>query len=290
MMEWMFSPEIWLAFLTLLLLEIVLGIDNIIFISILAGKLPLGQQPRARTLGLGAAMAMRILLLLSLSWVIGLTAPLFSVLRQEISGRDLVLIVGGLFLLAKSTMEIHERLEGEEAHLAEGGTASFASVIVQIMLLDMVFSLDSVITAVGMVDELPVMIAAVVAAVGVMLVAAGPISDFVNRHPTVKMLALSFLLLIGAALIAEGFDVHIPKGYVYGPIAFSVFVEALNLRVRSRLEARRREPVHIRPYMVKEGAPARPLPESVRVAREPGSAQPDHSGPPTEGGQDRTAA
>lgn len=289
MMEWMFSPEIWLAFLTLLLLEIVLGIDNIIFISILAGKLPLGQQPRARTLGLGGAMAMRILLLLSLSWVIGLTAPLFAVLNQEISGRDLVLIVGGIFLLVKSTMEIHERLEGEDAHLATEGSASFAGVIIQIMLLDMVFSLDSVITAVGMVDELPVMIAAVVAAVGVMLVAAGPISDFVNRHPTVKMLALSFLLLIGAALIAEGFDYHIPKGYIYGPIAFSVFVEALNLRVRSRLEARRREPVHLRPYMVKEGVPGRFLPKRSQAVREAGSDTPDRPSRPTEGGEEREA-
>src|SRR5665647_592702 len=209
-MEWITSPEIWLAFFTLLLLEIVLGIDNIVFISILSGKLPEHQQARGRTVGLLGALVTRILLLFSLSWVIGLTAPFFTVLRQEISGRDLVLIVGGFFLLVKSTMEIHER----------------------------------------MVDELAVMVAAVVAAVGIMLILAEPISSFVNNHPTVKMLALSFLLLIGATLIAEGFDQHIPKGYVYGPIAFSVFVEMLNLRVRSRMKE---IPVHLRPMYVKEG-------------------------------------
>lgn len=249
-MEWITSPEIWLAFFTLLLLEIVLGIDNIVFISILSGKLPEHQQARGRTVGLLGALVTRILLLFSLSWVIGLTAPLFTVLRQEISGRDLVLIVGGFFLLVKSTMEIHERLEGEESHRGASGGASFTGVIIQIMLLDIVFSLDSVITAVGMVDELAVMVAAVVAAVGIMLILAEPISSFVNNHPTVKMLALSFLLLIGATLIAEGFDQHIPKGYVYGPIAFSVFVEMLNLRVRSRMKE---GPVHLRPMYVKEG-------------------------------------
>jgi predicted tellurium resistance membrane protein TerC len=198
-----------------------------------------------------AALGMRILLLLSLSWIIGLTDPLFTVVGQQISGRDLVLLTGGAFLLVKSTTEIHERLEGEEAHTTATVPASFAGVIVQIMLLDIVFSLDSVITAVGMVDDLPVMVAAVVAAVAIMLVSAGPISEFVDRHPTVKMLALSFLLLIGVSLVAEGLDLHIPKGYIYGSMAFAVFVEALNLRVRS-LKHEREEPVHLRPYMVKE--------------------------------------
>jgi predicted tellurium resistance membrane protein TerC len=274
-MEWITSPEIWVAFITLLVLEIVLGIDNIIFISILAGKLPQGQQARARTTGLLAALVMRLLLLFSLSWIIGLTAPLFTVLAQEISGRDLVLIIGGLFLLVKATMEIHERLEGEEAHaVVAAGTASFGAVIFQIMLLDIVFSLDSVITAVGMVNQLPVMVAAVVGAVGVMLLSAGAISDFVNRHPTVKMLALSFLLLVGASLIAEGFDQHIPKGYIYGPIAFSVFVEALNLRIRGR-EQGRQEPVPLRPVFVKQGQPGRPLPVSPRASAGTAQSQPD---------------
>ena len=265
-MEWLASPDTWIAFVTLLLLEIVLGIDNIVFISILAGKLPANQRARARTTGLALALITRILLLLSLSWIIGLTAPWFTVLGQEISGRDLILIIGGLFLLVKSTFEIHERLEGEEAHAKSAAGASFTSVIVQILLLDIVFSLDSVITAVGMVDQLAVMIAAVVVAVGVMLVAAGTISGFVDRHPTVKMLALSFLLLIGASLVAEGLDQHIPKAYIYGPIAFSVFVEALNLRARSR---RAEEPVHLRPPYVKEEATGRATPdrpgESARV-------------------------
>ena len=243
-MEWLTNPDIWIALVTLTALEIVLGVDNIIFISILVAKLPEAQQPRARFIGLALAMVMRILLLLTLSWIIRLTAPLFTVVGQEISGRDLILLGGGLFLLGKSTREIHERLEGDEGHASAGAAASFASVIVQVLLLDLVFSLDSVITAVGMVDEVPVMVAAVVIAVGIMMVSAGTISDFVNRHPTVKMLALSFLLLVGMSLIAEGFDQHIPKGYIYFAMGFSVLVEALNLRAR-----RRTEPVHLRqPY------------------------------------------
>jgi predicted tellurium resistance membrane protein TerC len=234
------NPEIWVAFLTLLALEIVLGIDNVVFISILVDKLPEERQALARRLGLGLALVMRVLLLLSLSWVIGLTAPLFTVLGQEISGRDLILILGGLFLLGKSTFEIHENLEGEEGHSSARVKATFGSVLVQIVLLDMVFSLDSVITAVGMVDEVSVMIAAVTIAILVMLVSAEAVSGFVNRHPTVKMLALSFLLLIGFALLLEGFDQHVPKGYIYFAMGFSVFVEFLNLRVRRRREARSR--------------------------------------------------
>ncbi len=231
-MEWLADPTIWVAFLTLTVLEIVLGIDNIVFISILAGKLPAHQQNRARKLGLGLAMITRILLLLTLAWIIRLTAPLFIVLGEEISGRDLILIIGGLFLVAKSTSEIHHKLEGEDRTEVQEHP-SFRSVIVQILLLDVVFSLDSVITAVGMVDEVMVMIAAVIAAVGVMMVSAEPIGEFVDRHPTVKMLALSFLLLIGVTLIAEGFDQHISKGYIYFAMAFSVFVEVLNLRLRT---------------------------------------------------------
>jgi predicted tellurium resistance membrane protein TerC len=250
-MEWLTSPDIWIAFVTLLVLEIVLGVDNVVFISILAGKLPEDQQASARRTGLILALGTRILLLFSLSWIIRLTAPLFTVLGQEISGRDLILLLGGLFLLGKSTYEIHERLEGEDAHGSAKVTASFAAVLVQILLLDVVFSLDSVITAVGMVEELPVMIAAVVVAMGIMLLSAGAISNFVNQHPTVKMLALSFLLLIGASLIAEGFDQHIAKGYIYGPIAFSIIVEALNMRVRG--QKKHAEPVHLRPTYVKEG-------------------------------------
>jgi predicted tellurium resistance membrane protein TerC len=256
-MEWLLSPEALLAFSTLLVLEIILGIDNVVFISILAAKLPKEQQARARTVGLSLALLIRIALLFSLSWVIGLTAPLFELFRQEISGRDLIMILGGGFLLAKATYEIHERLEGAEAHGggAAAATASFAGVIVQILLLDIVFSLDSVITAVGMVDELAIMVAAVTIAVLIMLASAGAISSFVNRHPTVKMLALAFLVLIGAALVAEGFDFHIPKGYVYGPIAFAILVETLNLRYKS-LQNRRRhaepEPVHLRPAYLKE--------------------------------------
>ena len=231
-MDWITNPEIWIALVTLTVLEVVLGVDNVIFISILVDKLPEHQQGRARRLGLALAMFMRIGLLFSLAWIIRLTAPLFTVLRQEISGRDLILIVGGLFLLGKSTYEIHEKLEGEEGHASARIAPSFAGVIVQILMLDVVFSLDSVITAVGMVEEVGVMIAAVVIAVGIMMISAGAIGSFVNQHPTVKVLALSFLLLIGVSLIAEGFDRHIPKGYIYFAMAFSVFVEMVNLRSR----------------------------------------------------------
>jgi predicted tellurium resistance membrane protein TerC len=237
--EWLSDPDIWIGFATLLALEVVLGIDNVVFISILAGKLPAAQQARARQTGLGLALLMRILLLLTLSWVIGLTSPLFSLIGNEISGRDLILIVGGLFLLGKSTFEIHDRLEGEEGHASDRVAASFSAVIIQIVLLDAVFSLDSVITAVGMVDELAVMVAAVIVAVGIMLISAEAVSSFVNGHPTVKMLALSFLLLIGLTLLLDGFDQHIPKGYVYFAMGFSLLVELLNLRVRTK----RQEPV-----------------------------------------------
>ena len=231
-MEWLSDPQVWIALATLTFLEIVLGVDNIIFISILSGKLPPEQQPRARRLGLLGALVTRVLLLFSLAWIIRLTQPWFTVIGQEISGRDLILILGGLFLLAKSTHEIHERLEGEEHTGTAKAAASFASVIIQIMLLDVVFSLDSVITAVGMVDELWVMVTAVIIAIGIMMAAAESISAFVHRHPTVKMLALSFLLLIGLSLLAEGFDHHIPKGYIYFAMGFSVFVEAINLRMK----------------------------------------------------------
>ena len=243
-MEWMTTAEGWIALVTLTVLEIVLGIDNIVFISILAGKLPEDVRARARKVGLALAMFMRIALLLSITWVMRLTAPLFTLVGQEISGRDLILIVGGLFLLAKSTHEIHDKLEGEEGHASAKVVTSFNAVIVQILLLDIVFSLDSVITAVGMADDVAVMIVAVIVAVGVMLLSAGGISNFVERHPTVKMLALSFLLLIGVSLVAEGLDQHIPKGYIYFAMAFSVFVEMINLRVRARTR-----PVHLhRPY------------------------------------------
>ena len=252
-MDWITSPEIWVAFATLLLLEIVLGIDNVVFISILADRLPPQQRQRARVIGLALALGTRIVLLLGLSWIIGLTAPLFAISGHEVSGRDLILLVGGLFLLGKAIYEIHEQLEGSEHAGSAGGAAasSFTSVVIQIVLLDIVFSLDSVITAVGMVDQLSVMIAAVLVAIGLMMVLARPIGEFVSRHPTVKMLALSFLVLIGASLIAEGFDYHIPKGYVYGPIAFSVLVEALNLWARRR-RRRASEPVHLHPTYVKD--------------------------------------
>jgi len=234
MINWLTDPQIWIAFATLTFLEIVLGVDNIIFISILAGRLPGSQQVSARRLGLLLAMGTRILLLFSLSWIVRLTAPLFTVMGHELSGRDLILIGGGLFLLAKSTHEIHVRLEGETEEGSGGVRPSFASVLVQIMLLDVVFSLDSVITAVGMVDELSVMVAAVVVSVLIMMVSSGPISEFVHRHPTVKILALSFLLLIGLSLLLEGFDQHIPKGYIYFAMGFSVLVEMLNLRIRKK--------------------------------------------------------
>jgi predicted tellurium resistance membrane protein TerC len=232
-MEYLLSPEIWIAFLSLTALEIVLGIDNIVFISILAGKLPVEQQQRARTIGLSLAMVTRIALLLALAWMVRLTSPLFEVIGQEISGRDIILIVGGLFLVAKSTREIHHKLEGED-RTDIAAHPSFTSVIAQILLLDIVFSLDSVITAVGMVDEVPVMVAAVIVAVGVMLLSAGAIGRFVDQHPTVKMLALSFLLLIGVTLIAEGFGQHISKGYIYFAMGFSVFVEMLNLKLQKK--------------------------------------------------------
>jgi predicted tellurium resistance membrane protein TerC len=228
------TAEGWIALLTLTVLEIVLGIDNIVFISILAGKLPQSQRERARKVGLSLAMVIRILLLLTITWVMRLTTPLFTVTGQELSGRDLILIIGGLFLIAKSTHEIHDNLEGEEGHGNARVAASFGAVIVQILLLDIVFSLDSVITAVGMAESVLIMVLAVVIAVGVMLVSSGTISNFVDRHPTVKMLALSFLLLIGVSLIGEGFDQHIPKGYIYFAMGFSIFVEMINLRVRAK--------------------------------------------------------
>lgn len=235
MFEWLADPSAWLALLTLTALELVLGIDNIVFISILAGKLPKEQQAKGRTVGLGLALITRILLLLSLSWVIGLTAPLFTIFGKGLSGRDLILLGGGLFLLGKATHEIHGSLEGaEERGTAGAATASFVSIIIQIALLDIVFSLDSVITAIGMVDEIGVMIAAVIIAIVFMLFAAGPLSRFVEKHPTVKMLALSFLLLIGVVLLAEGLGQHISKGYIYFAMAFSVLVEMLNLRMRKK--------------------------------------------------------
>jgi predicted tellurium resistance membrane protein TerC len=246
-MNWL-SPETLIALATLTFLEIVLGVDNIIFISILSGKLPPAQQPAARRLGLLLAMGTRILLLFSLAWIVRLTAPLFSLWTHEISGRDLILIAGGLFLLGKSTHEIHGRLEGEEGEASTRAASSFASVLVQIALLDIVFSLDSVITAVGMVDQVSVMVVAVIISVLIMMLAAEPISAFVHRHPTVKMLALSFLLLIGLSLLLEGFDHHIPKGYMYFAMGFSVFVEMINLRVR-----RKAPPVQLRDAYVPEG-------------------------------------
>jgi predicted tellurium resistance membrane protein TerC len=241
---WTSSAEGWVALATLTILEIVLGIDNIVFISILAGKLRAEDRVRARKIGLSLAMFIRIALLWSITWVMRLTTPWFVAFGNEISGRDMILLVGGLFLIAKSTHEIHEKLEGEEGHSSAKVAASFVGIIIQILLLDIVFSLDSVITAVGMAEDLAVMVLAVVIAVGVMLLSAGAISDFVERHPTVKMLALSFLLLIGVSLIGEGLDQHIPKGYIYFAMGFSIFVEMINLRVRARVK-----PVHLhQPY------------------------------------------
>jgi predicted tellurium resistance membrane protein TerC len=239
-----------IALATLTFLEIVLGVDNVIFISILSAKLPLEQRRLARRVGLLAAMAMRLLLLMFIAWIAGLTAPLFTVLGKALSGRDLILMGGGLFLLAKATWEIHDKLESGEGHASGRVAASFASVIVQVMLLDIVFSLDSVITAVGMAEDLWVMVTAVVAAVAVMMAAAGPISDFVERHPTIKILALSFLLLIGLSLVADGLGTHIPKGYIYFAMGFSIFVEMINIRVRQRVE-----PVHLRHPYETEPAP-----------------------------------
>ncbi|MFH1885770.1 MAG: TerC family protein [Pseudomonadota bacterium] len=249
-MEWLFTPEIWLSLATLTALEIVLGVDNVIFIAILAGRLPAHQQAKGRTVGLGLAMITRIALLFTITLIMRLTNPWFTLLSHEISGRDLILIAGGLFLLAKSTLEIHGALEGEETREAGGrDRASFLSVVVQIMVLDIVFSLDSVITAVGLAEHVSVMVIAIVIAVGVMMFLAGSISQFVETHPTIKMLALSFLLLIGVALIGDGLGLHIPKGYLYFAMAFSIFVELLNLKIRKV-----RQPVQLR----------RPLPAGVR--------------------------
>ena len=247
-MDWLLDPQAWLALVTLTALEIVLGIDNIIFISILAGKLPPEEQPRARIIGLGVAMITRLLLLLSLSWLMTLTMPLFSILAHDISGRDLILIGGGLFLLVKSTLEIHDKLEGEEQHGHAKAMASFGAIIIQIALLDIVFSLDSVITAIGMVNQIWVMATAIVIAVGVMMVASHPISLFIDQHPTLKVLALSFLLMIGIMLIGEGLAFHIPKGYIYFAMAFSVFVEMLNLKIRRKTAS----PIKLRQRYVEE--------------------------------------
>jgi len=252
-LELLTDPQVWVAFATLTALELVLGIDNIIFISILVDRLPQHQREFARKIGLFGAMFMRIGLLLVLAWIVGLTAPLFSVFQREVSGRDLVLIAGGLFLLWKSVGEIHQSLEGEEGHETGAVKATFAAIIVQIMLIDIVFSLDSIITAVGMVEQVSVMIAAVIASVGMMMLFAGPIGRFVSAHPTIKMLALSFLVVVGVVLIAEGFGHHVPKGYVYSAMAFSVIVEMLNIKMRKRAA----QPVHLR-------AAYSPVEESVK--------------------------
>jgi predicted tellurium resistance membrane protein TerC len=240
-MHWLSDPEAWIALLTLTGLELVLGIDNIVFISIISGRLQGAQRQRARIVGLMAAMLMRILLLLSLSWMVKLTTPLFTLVSHPVTGRDLILIIGGVFLLGKSTREIHHKLEGHEEHRKVGAAPSFASVIAQIMFLDIIFSLDSVFTAVGMVDEIQIMVTAVVVSVGFMLVFARPISQFVEQHPTVKMLALSFLLLIGMTLVADGLGHHVPKGYIYFAMGFSLFVEMLNLR----MQRGKGDPVHL---------------------------------------------
>jgi predicted tellurium resistance membrane protein TerC len=263
-MDWITQPETWIAFLTLVALELVLGVDNVIFISILAGKLPQAQQGRARQTGIMMAVITRVLLLISLRWMIGLEAPLFTVFNLDVSGRDMILFAGGLFLIAKSTHEIHQKLEGAEGEASAKVHGAFWSVIFQIMLLDIVFSLDSVITAVGMVDQLPIMIAAVVIAAVVMVFTSGPLANFVERHPTVKMLALSFLLLIGFTLIVEGFHQHISKGYIYFAMGFSVFVEMLNLRLRQAAV----RPVNLRdPYkqarIAAEGGPVLDAPKSA---------------------------
>jgi predicted tellurium resistance membrane protein TerC len=264
-MDWITQPETWIAFLTLVALELVLGVDNVIFISILAGKLPHEQQGRARSTGIMMAVITRILLLLSLRWLIGLDETLFTIFNFDISGRDLILFAGGLFLIGKSTHEIHDKLEGVEGEASAKVNGAFWSVIIQIMLLDIIFSLDSVITAVGMVDQLPIMIAAVVIAAVVMVFTSGPLATFVERHPTVKMLALSFLLLIGFTLIVEGFHQHISKGYIYFAMGFSVFVEILNLRLRHASV----RPVNLRDSykaakVVTEGGPAVNVPAPAR--------------------------
>jgi predicted tellurium resistance membrane protein TerC len=261
-MEWLTQPQAWIALGTLTAIEIVLGIDNVIFIAILAGRLPEHQQARARTIGLAAAMLSRIALLLSITWVMRLTAPLFAVATLEISGRDLILIAGGLFLLAKSTLEIHESLEGVHGSANKRVAASFFGVILQIMVLDIIFSLDSVITAIGLADHVPIMVLAIVIAVAVMMVSAGPLSRFIEHHPTLKILALSFLLLIGMTLIGEGLDLHVPKGYIYFAMAFSVLVEMLNMRLRKV------DPVLLhRPLSGSESRPvAKPDPPTSRVS------------------------
>ena len=247
-MDWILNPDIRLSLLTLTALEIVLGIDNLVFIAVLVEKLPLAQRALARRLGIGAALVTRLLLLATISWIIGLTAPIFDLLGQPISWRDLILIAGGFFLLYKATHEIHDSLEGDEGRASARVSASFASVVTQIAILDIVFSLDSVITAVGMANEVWVMVTAIVIAVVIMLAAAAPVSGFVRRHPTVKMLALAFLLLIGTTLIADGFGVHVPKGYIYTAMGFSVFVEVLNV-----LRRRRAKPVHLRQAYAESG-------------------------------------
>ena len=279
-MEFVFSPELLIAFATLLVLEIILGIDNVIFISILAAKLPPEQQNRARVVGLSLAMIMRILLLFAATWIIGLTADIFALFGMGFSGRDLILILGGLFLVYKAVVEIHEKLEGAEGHQQSSGkTVTFAGVIVQILLIDIVFSLDSVITAVGMVDELWIMVAAVVIAIALMLFTAKAISEFVYRHPTVKMLALAFLVLIGTTLIADGFEVKIDKALIYGPIAFAIIVEVLNLIYRGRQAKRRHEtiePVELRPTLVKDEAPADVTPVHLARARRPATDPLNH--------------
>jgi len=260
--DWVSQPEAWVALVTLIILELVLGVDNVIFISILAGKLPVEDRDRARMTGIAMAVITRVLLLLSLSWIISLEEPFFTLplVNIGISGHDLILLAGGLFLLWKSVHEIHDKLEGVEGHASSKVYASFASVIIQIMLLDIVFSLDSVITAVGMANELMIMIIAVIAAAGVMIFASGPIGNFVEKHPTIKMLALSFLLLIGFTLIVEGLHQHIPKGYIYFAMGFSILVELLNLRIRGKSTA----PVNLREAYVAETASG-----SVRVAAKP---------------------
>jgi len=248
-MEWITEPQAWIALVTLTALEIVLGIDNIVFISVLTGRLPENQRQKGRMVGLALAMIMRIVLLLFLAWIVKLTAPLFTVFGNEVSGRDLILIIGGLFLLAKATHEIHHNLEGIEGEEAVSVHATLGSVLFQILLLDIVFSLDSVITAVGMADHVPVMVIAIVLAVVFMMIFAKPIGDFVEEHPTVKMLALSFLLLVGMALVADGLEFHIPKGYIYFAMGFSVFVEMLNLRQRKK---RSQKPLKLRKRLPRE--------------------------------------
>ncbi len=253
---WVNDPEAWIALVTLILLEIVLGIDNIVFISILSDRLPPAQRPRARQLGLAVAMITRILLLLSLAWMARLTTPLISIMNFDISGRDLILLAGGLFLLVKATLEIYDKLEGEEGERDAKAMGGFTAVIIQIGIMDIIFSLDSVITAVGMSDHIPVMVIAVVAAVLFMMVAVNPVSDFIDHHPSVKILALSFLIMIGMVLVAEGLSFHVPKGYVYFAMAFSVFVEMVNIRIKG---ARAVAPVELRqPYTERPRDPSKP--------------------------------